>query len=85
VKLAIQRDRKSIVINVEDTGAGMSVSVADNCLSPFFTTKPESSGHCGFGLHSIARLISGMDGNLKITSKENVGTRISITIPRGAT
>lgn len=83
VSLSVRKARKSIAIEVEDTGPGMSNSVRDNCLSPFFTTKSESNGHCGFGLHSIDRLISGLGGQLNIQSCENEGTTVSINIPRG--
>jgi len=83
INLTVRKDRRSIAILVEDNGSGMSSSVSENCLQPFFTTKPETSGHCGFGLHSVARLISGLDGQIRMHSKKDVGTTVSILLPRG--
>lgn len=81
VVLTIKLARKGVTIEVTDTGLGMSPTVQENCLSPFFSTKSESAGHCGFGLHSIDRLVSGLGGTLEVQSQERSGTRVFVTIP----
>ena len=66
---------------VEDTGFGMSASTLSRACEPFFTMRI-SSGALGLGLtvvHSITHLHG---GQLEIESVEDVGTTVTIVIPR---
>lgn len=72
------RDNK-IVVEVTDTGSGMSEHVKEKCLEPFFTTKGE--GGSGIGLFSVRRSMSEHEGEMYIKSELGKGTTISLVFP----
>ena len=66
------------VVEVEDTGRGMSADHLARIFEPFFTTK--STGH-GLGLASVLGIIKGHDGGLAVTSTLGQGTRFRVYLP----
>ena len=66
-------------INIEDNGCGMSETVKDKVLEPFFTTR--SSG-TGLGLAVVSATVNRYGGEMNIDSKEGVGSRFNIKLPR---
>ena len=70
---------KKVVIEVEDEGSGISEENLKNLFRPFFTTKGEMLG-VGLGL-SVAKDIIGLhSGRIEISSKVNVGTKVTIIL-----
>ena len=69
---------KVAVIRIADNGPGISTSLQDKILQPFFTTKEEGTG---LGLSIAARIIEEHDGWLDVTSIEGEGTTFIITLP----
>jgi PAS domain S-box-containing protein len=72
------RDDK-IIIEVTDTGSGMSKEVKDKCLEPFFTTKGE--GGTGIGLFSVRRSMNEHKGEIQIESDLGKGTTVRLVFP----
>ncbi len=68
------------VINVEDTGIGMSNEVLEQIFLPFFTTKDINEG-TGIGLAVVHGIITSHGGMIDVISKENVGTCFQIKLP----
>jgi two-component system, NtrC family, sensor histidine kinase HydH len=66
------------VITVEDTGIGMDASTRDRALDSFYTTKARGSG---LGLAFARRVVEAHAGDLTLTSREAVGTIVSVRIP----
>jgi len=64
---------------IGDNGTGISHEVMGNMYEPFRTTRKK--GH-GLGLLIVRHIIKEHGGTLSIASKEGIGTKISITIPR---
>ena len=65
-----------VVLEVSDTGVGMTDEVRRHCLEPFFTTKGERGSGLGLGMvHGIVRR---HEGTLDITSSPGLGTTIAI-------
>jgi len=58
----------------------MTPEVLRQVFNPFFTTKPVGSG-TGFGLSVVERIIKHHNGKINISSKENKGTTVTITLP----
>ncbi|MEM0118382.1 MAG: PAS domain S-box protein [Conexivisphaerales archaeon] len=78
--LKISADRKgdSVILNVSDTGKGMSKEVQENLFSPFFTTKEKG---LGLGLAIIKKFVTDQGGQIDVESEEGKGTRFRITFP----
>jgi CheY-like chemotaxis protein len=70
----------SAVIEIVDTGTGMTEEVRRRCLEPFFSTKAEQG--TGLGLAMVFGIIRRHDGTLEIESKVGSGTTIRLTFPR---
>ena len=70
-----------ILIDVTDTGTGMSAEVAARAFDPFFTTKPIGQG-TGLGLSMIYGFARQSNGHVIIDSRLGRGTSVRIYLPR---
>ncbi len=68
------------VIEVRDTGAGMSPEVARLAFEPFFTTKRATQGS-GLGLASVHGIVRQANGAISLHSEPSAGTRFRIYLP----
>lgn|GEM_PF-6139828 len=75
-----KKDADMVMIQVEDSGCGISEENLDKLFTPLFTTKPTGKG-TGMGLHVAYRLISECGGDIQVTSELNKGTVFSILLP----
>lgn len=67
-------------LEVRDNGTGMTPLVKRQIFKAFFTTKPVGRG-TGLGLVTVRRLMQGMGGTIKLTSKPGQGTSIRLQFP----
>ncbi|MER1984556.1 MAG: ATP-binding protein [Solibacillus sp.] len=70
--------QKSITISIKDTGCGIPPHLLEKIFEPFYTTKTKGTG---LGMMIIHKIIQDHGGNIKIRSKANVGTEISLYFP----
>ncbi len=68
----------SVVVEVRDTGAGMSDAVLGRLFTPFFTTKPVGFG-TGLGLSICHRIVTGIGGTIVAESKTGEGSTFRVT------
>ena len=71
--------KKHIDIIVEDDGVGMSEETLKQIKSMFFTTKSNGSG---LGVCLSNEIVKAHNGELIYTSKEGVGTKVTIRLPK---
>ena len=67
-----------VVLTVADNGRGMTLDVAANAFSPFFSTH---SKRMGLGLTSAKRVITGHGGEIDLSSTEAGGTVVVVRLP----
>ena len=70
-----------LTLSVSDTGTGMSRDVIAHAFDPFFTTKPMGEG-TGLGLSMIYGFVRQSGGSVHIDSLQNVGTTMTLYLPR---
>ncbi|WP_439634682.1 PAS domain-containing protein [Glycocaulis sp.] len=70
-----------VMIEVSDTGQGMSEAVREKAFEPFFTTKPEGKG-TGLGLSMVYGFARQSGGCVTIDSTPGEGTSVAIYLPR---
>ena len=70
-----------VVLGVSDTGSGMPPEVLERAAEPFFSTKAAGSGS-GLGLSMIYGFARQSGGHLRIASQVDVGTTVSLYLPR---
>ena len=69
------------VIEIEDTGTGISEEIYTKIFDPFFTTKPAGQG-TGLGLNiAYDIVVNKHKGDLSFTSKMGVGTVFKVKLP----
>lgn len=76
--------RDYVVIEVGDTGAGMSPEVVARAFEPFFTTKPVGAG-TGLGLSMVYGFADQSGGRVDLDSVPGKGTRVRLKLPRAVT
>jgi len=78
LELVTFKDNEQVVVEVKDTGEGISEDVLPNLFDPFFTTKPHG---IGLGLPITQQIIHGHKGRIDVQSKVGKGTTFTFTLP----
>jgi putative nucleotidyltransferase with HDIG domain len=80
VKITAEPHDDGLRLQVHDLGCGMDEATVRKAVSPFFSAKPAGRKR-GMGLAYASRLIRLNKGALKIESRPDHGTAVTITLP----
>jgi signal transduction histidine kinase len=75
--VASRSENVSIIVDIKDTGNGISEGIKDKIFDPFFTTKDEGTG---LGLSIVYNVVNLHNGEVGFESNGN-GTTFTIRIP----
>ncbi len=73
-------DRPRAALSVRDTGPGMTESAVRAACEPFVTSKAKGVGD-GLGLAAVTDIAHRHGGSLRIESRPNGGTRVTLMLP----
>jgi signal transduction histidine kinase/CheY-like chemotaxis protein len=73
-------DAGRAIVEVGDTGIGMTREVARHVFDPFFTTKPVGVG-TGLGLFICRNIVAAAGGEISIDSEPGRGTVLRVALP----
>jgi signal transduction histidine kinase len=76
--LSLATDGRQAVIDVIDTGPGISSEVADKIFQAYYTTK---KGGTGIGLAMAKRIVEEHGGRITVRSEVSKGSAFSIRLP----
>lgn len=71
------KNREGIVIEVKDTGCGIDENDLDHIFDPYFTTRPDGTG---LGLAMVHSAVESLDGEIRVESKKDIGTRFFLKL-----
>jgi nitrogen fixation/metabolism regulation signal transduction histidine kinase len=81
IDLRVRDEASRGVIEVSDTGTGLTVEERDRLFTPYYTTK----GHgTGLGLAVAQSVISDHNGSITVQSEPGRGTTFTIHLPKSA-
>ena len=72
------RPRHDIIIEITDTGEGISEEHLKNLFTPFYTTKSKGNG---LGLPISLKIIEDHQGAIKVSSHKGKGTTVLVYLP----
>jgi signal transduction histidine kinase len=79
IHVVTYQDGPTVVVDIEDTGGGMSKTQLSRIFEPFFTTKAESG--TGLGLPICRSIVDEHGGTLEVHSELGRGSRFTVKLP----
>jgi two-component system, NtrC family, sensor histidine kinase PilS len=81
ISIRLRRQIGQALLEVEDSGQGISADDLPRIFDPFFTTK---SGGTGLGLAIVHRIVEAHGGRIAVRSEPMRGSTFSLTLPLAA-
>ena len=79
ITIATRAENDMVILEVRDTGRGMTEEVRQRCFEPLFTTKGERG--TGLGLAIAYGILQRHRGSIQIESEEGKGTCATVRLP----
>jgi two-component system NtrC family sensor kinase len=80
VTVTTRVDANQVMVQVDDTGSGISKENLAQIFDPFFTTKPQGKG-TGLGLSICHGIIERLGGRISAASEEGKGASFTVKLP----
>jgi len=71
-------NHKSAVLEISDTGTGLTPEECARLFTPYYTTRQHGTG---LGLAIVQSVVSDHHGKISVKSQKNVGTTFTVQIP----
>jgi len=75
----VDEKKGNYLIEIQDSGCGVTREQMKKIFNPFFTTKERGTG---LGLSIVRKIIEGHNGMIDLESKEGEGTKVIVQLPK---
>jgi signal transduction histidine kinase/ActR/RegA family two-component response regulator len=79
VRVLARHEAGRVIVQIEDTGVGMSEEVVERAFEPFFSTKPAGLG-TGLGLAVCRGIVAALGGSIDVSSRLGEGSCFTIEL-----
>lgn len=79
VKVSVTQEGKQVIVEISDTGIGMTPEVLHNAFEPFFTTKSAAEG-TGIGLSFSKHIVESYGGRISARSEAGKGSTLRVEL-----
>lgn len=86
VDIVLKKDLENMYFSVEDTGIGIALKDQERIFQRFYRVDKQRSKiipGTGLGLSIVKHIVQYYEGHIHLTSKEDIGTKITIEMPVG--
>jgi len=80
LRVSAQPDGDGVLVEIIDTGSGMSAETQDHAFEPFFTTKGVGKGS-GLGLSMVYGFVKQSGGHIEFETAKDRGTTFRLYLP----
>ncbi|MET0406161.1 MAG: ATP-binding protein [Cystobacter sp.] len=80
IRIRTRQESSEVVVEISDTGKGMTPETLSKLFTPFFTTKPRGQG-TGLGLSVSYGIIARHQGRIDVQSEPGKGSTFTIRLP----
>ena len=80
VSVSTKKENGKLLISIKDNGTGIPDAIKEKIFQPFFTTKGPGVG-TGLGLSLSYDIVRAHGGEIKVESKEGVGSEFTVILP----
>ncbi len=78
IDISVFSDQEHLVVQIADTGTGISETDLSQIFNPYFTTKQTGTG---LGLAIVHNILEAHDGEIRVENKTGGGTLVTIRLP----
>lgn len=80
VEVRLRLDEGMVVVEIQDTGAGIPPEILERIFDPFFSTKPPGVG-TGLGLSICKSIVTSIGGDISVESSVGQGSCFRVRLP----
>lgn len=85
IDIGVYREGERVILQIEDTGPGISPTDLKRVFEPFFRASEPADGGTGLGLSIVKRIVERLEGSVVLENVPRAGLRATVSLPAAGT